>query len=1406
MWYSFDEGAGNEVHDASVNGNNLAAQGVGFSWNQKAGAPFGGSIYFNGNVMAIATKAASEIEAHTVDSLRALTSQKFTIAFWLNPDVEELDAPVFGFSRADLTRVVQPHIIQNGLCTLDIGYPGSGSNYYRASAATSSPVGAWTHWAFVFDGTLSSGSEKIYRNGVLLASSGGTGSVDWPQIALVGLGGSQRYDTRWAGAMDDFAMWDEALTGTQVASLISGGVATVAAPVIDSFKATPGNIGAGGSSTLSWTTRLGGSLTITPGVGAVTGPNGSVVVNPAATTTYHLTASNGTASVTRDVIVGVNEPELPPVISEFLADNGSGLKDEDGDKSDWIEIHNPNAFALSLNGWKLSDSGATWVFPDVQIEAGQYLVVFASDKNRRNPAAPLHTNFKLGADGDSLAVKRPDGSTASSFTFGPQRKDISCAVDASGNAVYFVTPTPGAANGPSVLGFVEDPTVNIPRGFYSISQSVSINCATPGANIRYTLDKSTPTETNGIDYNGPITVSGTTVLRARAFKANMLSSNVLTETYFYLNDVLNQVYPSGTAPTGWPVNGSSSLNGQVMRYGLNATLKVQYTAQQIIDGLRQIPTVSIVTDQANLTDQAAGIYNNAYNEGIAWERPASVEYFNADGTTGFQIDCGLRIRGGYSRYDNYPKHAFRLFFRQTYGKGSLVFPLHSTGTTEFESIDLRTEENYHYSNTTSAENTATHEVFCRDVQGLVGKPTTRSRSVQLYVNGLYWGLYMTEERAQQDYAATYFGGSSDDYDVVQTAGVSGGYTYEVSNGTSDAWLQTWTLARACAASPTNENYFKLQGRNAAGAIDPALPVYIDAESLAGTMLLYYYTGDNDAPLSGFLGGTEANNWRGIRSRTAGQPWVFFLHDCEHTLMRSSWSDQRVSAFVSTLSSANRSNFLYSNPEWVFEDLAQNPEFKIKIADVAQKYFLNGGPLTYASTLPVFNARAAEIDKAIIPDITRWGQNTSQTYAAWQSQISGIRTNFLPGRAASIITQLKARGFYPSVSPPTFSQRGGRVIPAFQLTLSIPAGQTGTIYFTKDGSDPRAIGGAAAGQAYTGAIPINALTNVRARFLSSGGEWSALDEATFSIAPPAAAGNLVVSKLDYHPVDATTAESDAGYAGTDFEYIEFMNISADDVDLRGVQITSGVTFSFANSPITTLAPGGRVLVVSNAAGFALRHGAGLPVAGVYGGNLSNSGELVRVTGTGGQILQFTYDDDAPWPVSADGGGSALVLKKPLTNPDPNVAANWRASTQPAGAPGVEDLTPTQAWFAANFSAADLADPAKEATVWGDAADPDHDGIPNLLEYGLGGDPNIASTAQQPVAGMLAGKPTLTYTRNKAALDDLVFSVQSVDSLANAWTSAGVAEQVLSDNGTTQQVRASVDMAGSAKFMRLRVSRQ
>jgi hypothetical protein len=119
------------------------------------------------------------------------------------------------------------------------------------------------------------------------------------------------------------------------------------------------------------------------------------------------------------------------VISEFMAANATGARDEDGEFSDWIEIYNQGALPASLLGWYLTDSPqdlTKWQFPAVTVPGSSAVLVFASGKDRRNTSGKLHTNFKLDPAGEYLALVQPDGVTvASEFApqYPPQVADVS---------------------------------------------------------------------------------------------------------------------------------------------------------------------------------------------------------------------------------------------------------------------------------------------------------------------------------------------------------------------------------------------------------------------------------------------------------------------------------------------------------------------------------------------------------------------------------------------------------------------------------------------------------------------------------------------------------------------------------------------------------------------------------------------------------------------------------------------------------------------------------------------------------------------------------------------------------------------------------------------------------------------
>jgi len=128
---------------------------------------------------------------------------------------------------------------------------------------------------------------------------------------------------------------------------------------------------------------------------------------------------------------GVLLSEDLPRINEIMAVNENGFDDEDRDEEDWIEIYNAGTSEVNLEGWYLTDrvgNRTKWQFPAVSLAPDAYLVVFASGKDRADPAGELHTSFRLSGAGEYLGLVRPDGSTVvSEFspTYPIQAPDVS---------------------------------------------------------------------------------------------------------------------------------------------------------------------------------------------------------------------------------------------------------------------------------------------------------------------------------------------------------------------------------------------------------------------------------------------------------------------------------------------------------------------------------------------------------------------------------------------------------------------------------------------------------------------------------------------------------------------------------------------------------------------------------------------------------------------------------------------------------------------------------------------------------------------------------------------------------------------------------------------------------------------
>jgi len=410
------------------------------------------AVVFGADGAAAHTGTAAEFDGSnatiTVPHDSALNPASFTLSLWANADsTNGFASPVT--SRDDVPTNVHGYLIYNdngGNWNFWTG-SGAGPGAWNQMSGEAVQTGSWTHLAISYD--AGSQTKRLYVNGALAASNAADDlySPNGPQTENlhIGSGSDNGASFYFDGLIDDVALWDEALPLAEIQDVMNKGVPG-GPPVVTTFTASPPFIDSGQSVTLSWETTNATSVTISPGIGMVPAAAGSVTVSPTETTTYTLTATGDSPpTANSQITVGVDVESLAPIISEFLADNESGLTDADGDFSDWIEIHNPNPFAIDLGGWHLTDDPLDpqkYTIPVQQIPAGGFVVLFASEK-------PGAISFKLTKGGDYLALSDPEGTLLQEFApmFPAQFDDVSYGKSSDGSTTYLV-PTPGAVNGP----------------------------------------------------------------------------------------------------------------------------------------------------------------------------------------------------------------------------------------------------------------------------------------------------------------------------------------------------------------------------------------------------------------------------------------------------------------------------------------------------------------------------------------------------------------------------------------------------------------------------------------------------------------------------------------------------------------------------------------------------------------------------------------------------------------------------------------------------------------------------------------------------------------------------------------------------------------------------------------------
>ena len=597
-----------------------------------------------------------------------------------------------------------------------------------------------------------------------------------------------------------------------------------------------------------------------------------------------------------------HEAGIPLTINEVMASNRNSIRDPQGQYDDWIEIYNAGSDPVDTGGMYLTDNPddpMQWRIPAnnpaaTTIPAGGYLLIWADD----DPGdVGLHANFKLDADGDRVALFAADGSTLiHSLEFGDQTSDISFGSypDAADNSRFLANPTPAGANDGAYLGEVEAPKFSHKRGFYDTPFMATLATETEGATIHYTLDGAVPYEfvgrfPRGAAYTGPISISRTTCLRAKAIKPGWKDSALKTVTYV-----------------------------------LNAS-----------DAVKSLPLISLVGDENRTFYEPDGVmaivggsysdtwlssgptsYNNPMRRGMGYERPVSFEWIQPEDNSGFQVDCGIRVHGSdymrprYRRQDGYwsgnGKFAFRLYFRGIYGPSWLEYPLFPFEVERFKSIVLRGGHN-------DRVNPFIKDEVIRRLQKDMGHVSSGGTMANLFINGEYKGYFNPCEHIKDAFCQQWYGGI-EPWDVMTMSGIR--------DGDAVSWNALLNYARNNDLSE-DEHYQYVSKR-----LD--IPAFIDY------LILQLWAANWDWP---------QNNWSAAAEHSDEGVWRFFIWDAEGTFGPADINKSGFTDFPSWAAQPSGLNNLQTPIAWFYRALKASEVFKRQFGDRLYRHFYNDGALT-----------------------------------------------------------------------------------------------------------------------------------------------------------------------------------------------------------------------------------------------------------------------------------------------------------------------------------------------------------------------------------------------------------------------------------------------------------------------------
>lgn len=616
---------------------------------------------------------------------------------------------------------------------------------------------------------------------------------------------------------------------------------------------------------------------------------------------------------------------------------------------------------------------------------------------------------------------------------------------------------------------------SVKRGFYTASIQLVLSSNTHGSTIRYTLDGSKPTLTNGENYSTPISIESNAMIRAYAYASGLEDSKIKTHSFIFPEQVIRQ---KDNMLEDYGYNYSSKETGKVFWTEEMDPDIVESSAYKddVLQGLSDIPTLCVVMPKHDLWgDNGIHWGENLEERGDDFERECSIEMIYPKGYKGdtlksWQENCGIKIQGGGGRWDKGTydhKQSFTLDFKKIYGAGKLKNEIfadapHGKESTagKYDKIILRAGHNKSWGADWDREKSVyTRDQLGRDLQIRMSGFGSHGTFVHLYLNGKYWGLYNPCERPDHNFLANHLGGESENYF----------YAKGKDSGASDD--------REGEAGQSKTRFFKATSKNYTSIPYSQMQNWVMVDESVASFLVHGYANPGDGPQY-YYG--NSNNPPG--------PVVWIPWDIEDSFDGGSrrTGDPSVDNMLDDKKSGDNG----------FEAFWTNIDFRMRFNDLVYRHFFNDGVMTDENVIAAWDRLNDYIYKAIVCESARWGDERSSNPMdrdnEWDEARLAVR-NDLKGRAEDFISKLQDEGFFSRLLAPLFTSNLSE--------LSIHRdGDKGYVYYTLNGPDPRTWDLSASTSPDAVMIMgkdtsmiINSVTVIKAR-TKNGKEWSPLHKA------------------------------------------------------------------------------------------------------------------------------------------------------------------------------------------------------------------------------------------------------------------------------------------------------------------------